>query len=119
MSEFEEVKLEYIDQFKSLNYAEHRKTFNTRIAGVLAIGLWTILGVTVLWHLGSTAFIYYRLWNEEQNIENAIAKVDKSSSLVNDTAKSLYAVIVPIAATVTAFYFDANKRESEADDDSE
>ena len=30
---------------------EERKMFNTRIAGILALGLWSMLGLTVLWNL--------------------------------------------------------------------
>lgn len=110
-----EKSIEYNQANKILLPSEKRKNFNTYTAGILAIGLWSLLGISFVWNMATVTYIGWRVLNEtnSEQIETFMKKVDKSASMINDTSKSLYAVIAPMAATITAFYFNQKMKEDE------
>ena len=107
--QFSKVKLDDVTEFSDkLSPSEKRKNINALIAGGLAYGLWIILGLIVHWHTSEISSINKTFWDATSDISEAEEKIDKSSAIVNDTAISLYAVLVRIAATVTGFYFTSS-----------
>ena len=110
----EEINLDQQSTFASpIN--EFIKKTNTAIAGGLAISLWVMLVITVVWHIWSISQLNQKFWSDTNKLSDAQVKMEKSLSAISDTAKTLYAVITPIAVTITGFYFQTS---SSSDDSS-
>jgi hypothetical protein len=111
----------------SVNVDAYVKRLQAQIAGYLAIILWAGFLVTLLWHGSMISYLTYQMvQNLKRESTTSISSVnseqgekvfDKTSSLVGDTAKTLYAVLSPLATVVTSFYFSV--KSSEADDSEE
>lgn len=101
------------------SHEELRKNFHVRVSGDLAKGLWYLLGWVVVVHfLGVVAFSW-RLGNKPAPgdlEENRLERIEKAVSNVNDAAKTLYAVLTPLAATVTGYYFTLGSSSSSSED---
>jgi hypothetical protein len=97
---------------------EMRKTFEAGMSGVLALGLWLLLGGTVITHLAATVVFSSQLVEKPSvnDTEGQSERIEKATSTVGDTAKTLYALLTPLAATVTGYYFTAGKGSGSSDD---
>lgn len=96
------------------------KTFQAKVTATLAVGLWSLFTLSVLWHIFMIQKIslrYIDIYQEtlELGIEDQRysiwEEISKSSDLVNDTAKTLYAVLSPLATAVTGFYFSSSSQD--------
>lgn len=104
--------------------ADKRRNFNTYIAGSLAITLWLFLGGIIIWHTYTIQQIYREFWtNNSSKPEEVEKKIDKAANLVDETTKTLYTMLVPLATAVTSFYFgsmlssSSNNRSDNANDE--
>ena len=101
------------------SHEELRKNFHVRVSGELAKGLWYLLGGVVVMHLvGVTAFSW-RLGNSPvpgDSEEKRTERIEKAVANVNDAAKTLYAVLTPLATAVTGYYFTLGGTSSSSDD---
>ena len=81
--------------------------FRTGISGLLAVSLWLAFISTGIWHGYMVSTIVNNTLNKIENQEKEIdfEGIDKARSIVADTAKTLYAVISPLATAITGFYF--------------
>ncbi len=84
---------------------DKRQNFNTYLSGALAVMLWGALLWVMFWHTTSIGTMSNNLVATQLTFEEAEKKVEHSSILINDTAKSLYAFIGPLATAVTSFYY--------------
>ncbi|BDI18564.1 hypothetical protein ANSO36C_43660 [Nostoc cf. commune SO-36] len=105
----------------NISPADQRQNFNTYLAGTLALMLWgTLIGV-IFWHAFAINSISKNLWGTNSAIEEVQKKSETSSALINDTAKTLYSLIGPLATAVTGFYYNSlalsksNSREEDND----
>ncbi|MEL6879080.1 MAG: hypothetical protein AAFP09_01040 [Cyanobacteria bacterium J06607_10] len=110
--------------FKSFNAKEDTSDFVTRfrtkIAGFLALGLWSSLVIAGGWHARRVSVITDLMLIYAQNsqavqgeaeIEVDFEAFDKAFVMVGDTAKTLYAVVSPLATAATGFYFVSQSGE--------
>ncbi|KZL51226.1 hypothetical protein A2T98_03270 [Nodularia spumigena CENA596] len=91
----------------SISPEDQRQNFNTIFAGLLGLFLWlTLIGV-IIWNTMSISTLSNNFWKDQSSIEEAEKKFEKSSNLINDTSKSLYSLIGPLATAVTSFYYNS------------
>ena len=102
--------------------------FRTRISGYLALGLWSSLVAAGAWHAGRVSHITDRMLvaaplvqsDEDVNVANLSYKsFDKAFVMVGDAAKTLYAVISPLATAATGFYFVSQSTEQSSSKEEE
>lgn len=102
-----------------------RHNFNTKIAGSLATWLWRGLLFTAVSQIVSIFLISFAslgIFNlninlkaiEEQEVQS---RVDKAATLINDSSKTIYTFLGPIATAVTAFYFSGLGSSSKTNDE--
>lgn len=103
-----------------LSHEELRKNFKVQVSGDLARRLWSLLGFVVVVHLLATIAFSWRLSNkpdigdiEEKRTE----RIEKAMSTVNDTAKTLYAVLGILTTAVTGYYFTSGAASTSSDKD--
>ena len=86
---------------------EFRENLKAGMSGVLALGLWLLLGSIVVAHVAATITFSWELVKSSN--ANGTGKgneqVEKATSLVGDTAKTLYSFLTPLATAVTGYYF--------------
>lgn len=104
---------------EALDVDSYVAKFRTQISGYLAIGFGITLALGGLWHAANVAYISHRMMNYSLTTEADSSDSDldfdayeKAFVMVGDTAKTLYAVLSPLAAAVTGFYF-ASKAEDD------
>lgn len=92
------------------------KIFRTGVSGFLAVSLWIAFICTGLWHTYMVKIIVDKTLSKIENNEKEIdfEAIDKSRSIVADTAKTLYAVISPLATGITGFYFVVKSDEKKS-----
>ena len=73
-----------------------------------------MLVITVVWHIWSISQLNQKFWSDTNKLSDAQVKMEKSLSAISDTAKTLYAVITPIAVTITGFYFQTSSSSDES-----
>ncbi len=101
-----------------INPEDKRQTFNTYLAGGLAILLWSSLVTVVILHYISASSISQRIFDESSSsLEEIESKVDKASALIDDTAKTIYSFLGPITAAITGFYYRNVSSRSNLSDD--
>ncbi len=85
---------------------DRRLIFKNYVAGILAIAiLLSLLGV-IAWHIISISLIMSKYQNTtSKNLADEEAKLNKTSILVNDTAKTVYSFLGTLTAAVSGFYF--------------
>ncbi|MEM9544143.1 MAG: hypothetical protein AAGA60_32240 [Cyanobacteria bacterium P01_E01_bin.42] len=96
--------------------SEKRKTFKLYVTGGLAVSLWVILLLLACFHFAVVAHLSSKLANIEPTPDdnnNASIYVKEAISATNDTAKTLYTFLGPLAAAVTGYFFEETRRESE------
>lgn len=85
---------------------DRRQAFKNYIAGTLALILWSSLSGVIAWHIISVNSIIKEYGNTtSENLVTEKSKLDTSSSLVNDTAKTIYSFLGTLTAAVSGFYF--------------
>lgn len=87
-----------------------RENLKLIISGVLAGSLWVILGAVIAYHFWEVA----QFSAELAKLRGGTAKDDaemiqRGIAAVNDTAKTLYAFLTPLAAGVTGYFFNVTK----------
>jgi len=96
-------------QFQKQQTESFIRKFRAQVAGVLAASLWLALIATGWWHTHMVGIIATKTLGSPETLEEGeeldFEAYDKSSSIVGDTAKTLYAVISPLATAITGFYF--------------
>lgn len=103
------------------SHDDFRKNFHVRVSGDLAKGLWYLLGWVVVVHFVGVVAFSWRLGNKPVSgdlEENRLERIEKAVSNVNDAAKTLYAVLAPLAATVTGYYFTLGGSSISSEDSS-
>ena len=123
---------------------DHIKRLNAEASRGLALGLWSAIFAAAIWHtfmigtialdalgiidkasriigefIGGSGDKSERPIEEENDDSPDWTAHDKASALVGDTAKTLYAVLTPLATSVTGFYFVSKSNESDLNDDSD
>jgi hypothetical protein len=101
----------------------YEKRFNVGISGMLAIILWSAFLYTGYWHLSTIKEMSLKYVSDFSASELGVQEVEdrrwqnyeRATALINDTAKTLYAVLTPLAATATGFYFSSKATESTKD----
>lgn len=89
-----------------LNPADLRKNFHTRVSGELAKGLWYLLGSVVVIHLVAVVGFSWRLTHAPlPGDTDRTERIQSAIATVGDAAKTLYAVLTPLATAVTGYYF--------------
>lgn len=84
---------------------EWRASFNLVISGVLGCSIWLFLGLVAHWHFALVQnFSQKRVPPSTPNKEQ-VEQIDRAINDVNDTAKTLYAILTPLATAVTGYYF--------------
>ena len=109
----------------AISPSDQRHNFNTKVAGSLATWLWIGLLFTAFSQIVSIFFISFAslgIFNlninlkaiEEQEVQS---RVDKAATLINDSSKTIYTFLGPIATAVTAFYFSGLGSSSKTNDE--
>lgn len=95
-----------LSQTESPSPAEKRKTFKTKIAGWLAVGLWVGLIIVYLGHLTAIVYLSVLLVNPPASDDpTRLERFDRSFVAINDTAKTIYSFLTPLATAITSYYF--------------
>lgn len=90
----------------SISPEEKRKTFRLNMAGGLAGILWLSLLLVILYHCVSTFWFSNKL--SQLKAEEKSSFIEEAIQANHETAQSIYTFLTPLAAAVTAFFFDAN-----------
>jgi hypothetical protein len=109
----------------AISPSDQRHNFNTKVAGSLAKWLWLGLLATAGLQILSICLISFAslgIFNlninlkaiEEQEVQS---RVDKAATLINDSSKTIYTFLGPIATAVTAFYFSGLGSSSKTNDE--
>lgn len=89
---------------------EWRESFKLVVSGVLALGLWGFLGWVAAFQLNSVTELSKQGANLAGQNGNQNAQIEKAIANVNDTAKTLYALLTPLATAVTGYFFAASSQ---------
>ncbi|MBE9051005.1 hypothetical protein IQ243_11360 [Nostocales cyanobacterium LEGE 11386] len=98
---------EFGEKTTNISPEDKRLNFNTYLAGTLALMLWSSLIGVIFWHTFAVTSIAKNLWNTNSSLEEMQKKSETSSALINETAKTLYTLIGPLATAVTGFYYNS------------
>lgn len=93
---------------------ENRKTYVTLLAGNLAKWLWIVLlGITCV-HLIAVIFFAWFFTREPatNDKEQYVERINTAISGVNETAKTLYTFLGPLATAVTGYYFSNIEKDN-------
>lgn len=105
-----------------LSHSELRKNFKVRMSGDLARRLWHLLGFVVVAHLIATIAFSWRLSNKPDvgdTDEKRTERIGKATANVDDTAKTLYAVLGVLTTAVTGYYFTSGAASASSENDGE
>jgi hypothetical protein len=97
----------------SISPGEKRKNYRLYVAGGLAGILWLSLLGVIAYHCFSTFHFSRRL--SELKTEEESSSVKEAIQMNQETAQSIYTFLTPLAAAVTAFFFDANGSSKDED----
>jgi flagellar biosynthesis protein FlhB len=83
----------------------------------LATALWLTLGCTIIWHLVLIAWQCKSLQDSVHNVNGEILekRLDKSTALITDTAKTIYTFLLPLVVATTSYYFKEVDRDDNDD----
>jgi hypothetical protein len=90
----------------SISPGEQRKNYRLYVAGGLAAILWLSLLGVIAYHCFSTFYFSRQL--SQLKTEEKSSSVKEAIQMSQETAQSIYTFLTPLAAAVTAFFFDAN-----------
>jgi hypothetical protein len=109
----------------AISPSDQRHNFNTKVAGSLARWLWlgllTTAGLQIL-SICLISFASLGIFNLNINLkaikeQEVQSRVDKAATLINDSSKTIYTFLGPIATAVTAFYFSGLGSSSKTNDE--
>ena len=105
--------------------AAKKDLFEATTARILAISIWIIIGIIVIVHIGSVAWLWSHLpslidsTNDAvEQLENAVEQIERASKSIDEIAKTLYTFLGTLATAITGYYFKesaARKRDNPAD----
>ena len=96
---------------------DKRQAFKNYVAGVLALILWLSLSGVIVWHMVSINSVVNTYQGaSSENITTEESKLNVTSSLINDTAKTIYSFLGTLTAAVSAFYFTSLSSSSSNND---
>lgn len=86
----------------SMSPADKRENQKVQTAHRLAIGLWLLLGIIVVIHFGFVCCMSHGLLQaDKEKVE--LGKLGVSQ--INETAKTLYTLLAPLATAITGYFF--------------
>ena len=97
----------------SISPGEKRKNYRLYVAGGLAAILWLSLLGVIVYHCFSTFYFSRQL--SQLKTEEESSSVKEAIQMSQETAQSIYTFLTPLAAAVTAFFFDANGSSKDED----
>lgn len=87
---------------------EWRDSFKLIVSAVLALCLWLFLvGIAIL-HFQVSCEFSRKIADLPVQDNVKVEQIEKAALSVNDTAKTLYALITPLATAVTGYFFAAS-----------
>jgi len=110
------------------------------LSAMLGLILWVLLGGLIIAHFGMISYLTVKMTEENTDVESSfdrasdsqteknssnndsktsIEKFDKAVATINDTAKSLYTFLTPLATAVTGYYFTVKSIDSKKNVDSD
>ncbi len=98
--------------------AAERAKFKATIASILAISIWIIIGIIVIVHIGSVAWLWSHLPSLIDSTNDAVEKLERASKSIDEIAKTLYTFLGTLATAITGYYFNesaAAERDNSAD----
>ncbi|HEY9600514.1 MAG TPA: hypothetical protein V6C85_02825 [Allocoleopsis sp.] len=91
---------------------EWRDSTKLIVSALLAISLWGFLGVIAFKHFQASLEFSRQLAATAPSDKGAVDRIDKAYTGVNETAKTLYALITPLATAITGYFFAASGSQS-------
>lgn len=88
--------------------AEWRDSFKLSVSALLAGSLWIFLGIIALSHVQASGEFSRKIANLPEQDSAKVDQIQKAALSFNDTAKTLYALITPLATAVTGYFFAAS-----------
>jgi hypothetical protein len=106
-----------VDSVNLLSLA-YERTVQTSVTGILAIILWLAFLFAGYWHASTIEYLSKQYILEVSNSALDSEEIEsrrwqnyeRATALINDTAKTLYAVLTPLATAATGFYFSSKSK---------
>ena len=98
-----------------LDPVKFKTIYNTKLSGILAVVLWSTLGLVVACHLRSINSISYFLLTSSVDLDSEV--VDKISDVTDSHYSGIYAFLGTLATSITACYFASVGSASEGKND--
>ena len=98
--------------------AAQRAKFKATIASRLAISIWIIIGIIVIIHIGTVAWLWSHLPSLIDSTNDAVEQLERASKSIDEIAKTLYTFLGTLATAITGYYFNesaAARRDNSAD----
>lgn len=87
---------------------EWRDSFKLVVSAFLALSLWFFLGTIAFSHFQASCELSRKIANLPEQDNAKVDQIQKAALSFNDTAKTLYALITPLATAVTGYFFAAS-----------
>ncbi|MBH8561354.1 hypothetical protein I8748_04035 [Nostoc sp. CENA67] len=87
---------------------EWRDSFKLIVSAALALSLWIFLGGIAVLHFQVSREFSRKIADLPVQDNAKVNQIEKAALSVNDTAKTLYALITPLATAVTGYFFAAS-----------
>ena len=97
--------------------AAERAKFKATIASRLAISIWIIIGIIVIIHIGTVAWLWVFPPSWVDSTKDAVEQLERASKSIDEIAKTLYTFLGTLATAITGYYF--NESAAQRDNDSE
>jgi hypothetical protein len=96
---------------------DQRQNFKSRMTGFLAIGVWSLLAGVVIWQISFIGILCNKEIPKGSSASAGDQKelLDKKSTLINETAKTLYTFLGPLITAATGFYFASSESKKSED----
>jgi hypothetical protein len=91
---------------------EWRDSVKLIVSAFLAVSLWSFLGMIAFRHFQASLEFSQKLAETAPSDNDTASRIEKASTGVNDTAKTLYTLITPLATAITGYFFAASGSQS-------
>jgi hypothetical protein len=91
---------------------EWRNSFKLIVSALLAVSLWGFLGVIAFRHFQASSELSRQLAATDSQDNGKIDNIEKAFTGINDTAKTLYTLITPLATAITGYFFAISGSQS-------